>query len=449
MAEPELAPVIRDVIEQCKDKKRLSDGITACTTRMGDFTSEAEMQLAGIAMVPEARQLMTDALTQHWDATGNTVMTSRLAGREVIIGGGLHAAIYAASRTAMGFPRPVVLERGDASGIGGAFAMSMQPAFWLNSRSRPGPPGLPDQDKALNAIPGALLQPSMISSQEYISNADMAWLIRLALAQSTDVARGVTVTGLATNGGQVQLITSKGTIRCARVLDARGLGDPRFTGTSDRILNFPQFMARMGTMFPLRGMQQVAIIGGGNSGLCAAESLLGIAPGHASPIGLDYVSRADIYAPELNGQTCETFRAGQRGRYVRLAQMLDGNVSNPSARLRVVGSQGYPALVPGGVLVNDRTYDMAIMCTGYALPALRGTDFRNYGPVRATDLGTTLATRADNEVECYRIGPAASIPFSDGERAAGIAAEPASQVAMFRLAPRTAALAATLPALAS
>jgi hypothetical protein len=456
MAEPELAPVIRDVIEQCLDKKRLSEGITLCASRAADFASMTEMQLAGIAMVPEARQLMTAALTQYWSRPPAAAFTN-LAGREVIIGGGYHAAVYAASRVMAGFPKPVVLERNEPESVGGAFAMSMQPVFWLNSRNRPGPSGLPDQDKGLNFFPAGTGFPplAMLTSQEYADNALVAWLVRLLLAQFADVTPGVTVTSISgrvssPSGKSITLATNEGTLSCARVLDARGLGNPASKGDGERILSFPQFMARMGTPFPLRGLAQVAIIGGGNSGLCAAESLLGLAPGHTSTIGLDCVQRVDVYAPALSGLTCSEFREGKRGRYLRLAQYLEGNASSPSTRLRLAGQSGYPVPVPGGVLVNDRTYDLAIQCTGYMLPAL--TDSLSYGPRRgrgrSSSNGPVLAAQA-SPIESYRIGPAAGIGFTDAERAAGLAAEDASSVAMFRLGPRTAALATMLSAVSS
>lgn len=456
---------IRDVIDEIADRRRMSAGITACRERVNDFSGELEMQLAGIAMVPEARDYMTERLTQYWDEPASRSLAGLdLTGREVIIGGGYHAAVYCASRVRAGFPRPVVLERGTGEAVGGAFAMSMQPVFRLNSRSRPGPAGLPDQDKALNYIPGGIIQPGMLSSEEYSDNAIMAWAIRVTLAQFADVYCGVTVTGI--NGGPggsgsasgLSLKTSAGRLLAGRVLDARGCGDARedaqqaANGTT--ILTFPQMMARMGRMFPLRGMRQVAVIGSGNSGLCAAESLLGIAPGNSSAIGLDYVTRVDLYVKALPGtspeQTCSEFRKAQRGRYIRIAQFLRGNKSNPSTRLRIMPSseRAMASALPDGALVRERTYDMAVLATGFRLPVLDDpfgyTDVRA-GTGRTTGTGTILARRAF-PFQSYRIGPAAGIEFSNAEVAAGVAEVTANRVAMFRLGPRTAALASMLPA---
>jgi hypothetical protein len=451
-------PIIEKVIDDCTDRKRMSAGIDACQKREKDFRSALEMQLAGIAMIPEARARMTEKLSESWNgqqfkngriilASGNNVIPER---REIIIGGGLHAAIYAASRVRMGFPKPIVLERGSGQEVGGAFAVSMNPVFRLNSRTRPGTAGLPDQDKALNYIPGGLLQPDMVTSEEYIDNSLMAWLIRLTLAQYAIVIPSSTVTRIDTPGRRLsQVRLADGTpINAGRVLDARGLGGPKTTSiTSDFVLSFPQFMARMGTMFPLRGMQQVAVIGGGNSGLCAAESLLGIAPGHSSAIGLDYVQRVDLYAKNgIDGATCTEFRAGQRGRYIRLAQFLEGNASSPSTRLRVIPTAGYATPMPDGVIVNERTYDMAIRCTGYAIQAdLTTLSFSFVRKTPTVSTGTVLATRAA-PYQVYRIGVAADIPFSAAETDSGISDNPANKISIFRTAPRTAALATILPA---
>lgn len=445
-----LNPVIQSVIDKVIDRKRLSAGIDACETRRGDFANIREMQLTGLAMIPEARQLMSDTLTETWgNSTGRSFPESAtVRQREVVIGSGFSAAVYCANRVKMGFPKPLVLEQHSADRVGGAFAMSLNPVFRLNSRSRPGTVGLPDQDKALNYLPGGLLQPAMVSSEEYPTNADMAWLIRLTLAQYAVVYPDVTVTGIAPHGEKIEikLTTSAGEITPGRLLDARGTGtefaEKEANGTT--ILTFSQFMARMGGMFPLRGMQQFAIVGGGNSGLCTAESALGIAPGHTSAIGLDYVRRVDLYAPRIDGRSCDDFRQAQRGRYIRLAQYLAGNVSNPSTRLQVLRQSGYATPMPDGALVNDRTYDMAVLATGSALTSLN--DPFSYRPVRRRPADSTLAVKAV-PFECYRIGVAAGIEFSEAEISSGIADNPANQVAMFRNGPRIAALAAMLPGL--
>lgn len=454
MAEPiVLRPVIKNVLEEILDRNRAAAGIRACEQRQEDFSNRTEMELAGVAMIPEARQLMADAITRFW-AMQKFQLTAAVADyrqREIVIGAGFHAAVYCANRVLAGFPRPIVLEKSSAERAGGAFAVSLNPVFRLNSRSRPGGVGFPDQDRALNYLPGALLQPAMLSSEEYPSNADMAWLIRLTLAQYAEVYPGVTVTSIHPDPeGDNRMIasTSAGTITTGRVIDARGMGADAGTEQSDggRILTFTQLMNRMGDiMFPLRGMKQVAVIGAGDSGKCAVESLLGIAPGHTSPIGLDYVERVDWYTNGQISQSCSDFREGQRGRYIRIAQFLEGNVSNPLPRLRVMGAAGGYASPPSpdGVLVNDRNYDVAVLCTGMTRQVI-SSDLTYFAiRVRGSDLATALGLQA-KPLESFRIGPAADLPFSTAEQDSGITEIPANRVAMFRLAPRTAALASML-----
>lgn len=455
MAEQELVPLLRDTVEEISDRRRMTAGIEACRERQDDFSSVTEMTLTGIAMVPEARRMVNDRLTAYWDArTVKGLGSVSLFNREVIIGGGYHAAVYAACRVLMGYPRPIVLERGDGEAVGGAFAVSLEDVFGLNSRNRPGGAGLPDQDKSLNYLPAGtgIPQLSMITAREYPTNADIAWLIRLLLAQFAEVYTGITVTGLAAASSFRVRVRGSGGLddTVGRVLDARGLGDTaKPAGLGSAVLTFAEFMQRMGRMFPLRGVGQLAIIGGGNSGLCAAESALGIAPGSTSPVGLDYVNRVDLYATSLDGSTCDAFRSGSRGRYIRLAQFLDGNVSQPTTRLRIMSASGYASPMPAGVIVNDRTYDMAVLCTGAQRAAL--TDpFGRYDLVRPAGNGpdATAVASQGGSFETYRIGPAAGIDFSPAEVRAGVSEIPNNTVAMFRLGPRTASLAAYLKPLA-
>jgi hypothetical protein len=148
-------------------------------------------------------------------------------------------------------------------------------------------------------------------------------------------------------------------------------------------------------------------------------------------------------------QTCSEFREQQRGRYIRIGQFLDGNVSNPSTRLETFNGSGYATPMPDGVIVNDRTYDMAILCTGSRLPSLEdsGYSFFEVRTPAADDApsATVIGTQAA-PVPFFRVGPAAGIPFSNAEIRADVAGNAANIVAMFRLAPRTAALASLLGA---
>jgi hypothetical protein len=94
--------------------------------------------------------------------------------------------VYAAVRVLCGYPKPLVLERDERAG--GTFAMTARPTFYLNSRNRGGGAGLAgDQKSSLNYLPGAPIQAANVSMMEYQTNTDMAFVIRLALAQFADV----------------------------------------------------------------------------------------------------------------------------------------------------------------------------------------------------------------------------------------------------------------------
>src|SRR4029079_2231715 len=96
------------------------------------------------------------------------------------------AAVCARVRFCSGFTKPRVVERHDR--VGGAFAMTARPTFYLNSRNRAGTPGpAGDRGASLNCLPGAPIQAADVSMAEYQTNTDLAFTIRLALAQFADV----------------------------------------------------------------------------------------------------------------------------------------------------------------------------------------------------------------------------------------------------------------------
>lgn len=135
-----------------------SVGIEAMRARAGEFSSPLAATMAGIAVHGPSRREINGALDVMFareELRGVGVID------ELIVGGGLHAAIYSAVRVGEGFAKPVVLEARDRAG--GAFAFSEGPAFYLNSRNRPGPLGFPGESGALNVLPGAPFQPSDVS----------------------------------------------------------------------------------------------------------------------------------------------------------------------------------------------------------------------------------------------------------------------------------------------
>ncbi|WP_432830848.1 hypothetical protein [Dactylosporangium sp. CA-092794] len=421
-----------------------ADAMRAMAEREAEFPNRLAAQLTGIALDPAARGYADEFLDAYWadEARQQQTLSSAGTGREVIIGSGFHAAVYAAIRVRSGHPRPLVLERGPRAG--GTFAMTARPTFYLNSRNRAGNAGLAgDQTAALNHLPGAPIQASNVGMTEYQTNTEMAFVIRLALAQFADVVTNATVRAATPDSSGVQIeVAGRGPLPAGRLIDARGAGDPISQGFADgvSILTFGQFMARMGGMWPLRGVRRAAVVGSGDSAKCAVESLLGIAPQPLmAAAALDSVERIDWYAADLPG-TCGAWQQQIRGRYQAIGRYL-----RPDRLLTVLGRRARPVALPGAGLIDGRSYDLVVVCTGN-----QETDIDGLGLGACYDYRTpdeTIVAREHTDLPAFRVGPHARLPFTRQEQADGIADIPQNAVAMFRTAPKTAALAATLPAL--
>jgi hypothetical protein len=425
-------------------KAGASDGMRAMMQRESEFATTLAAKLTGLALDPAGRAYADQVLDTYWsdEQRQQDTLGASSRDREVIIGSGFHAAVYAAVRVRSGHPRPLVLER-DAR-AGGTFAMTARPTFYLNSRNRAGGAGLAgDQKAALNYLPGAPIQAANVGMREYQTNTEMAFVIRLALAQFADVVTNANVVSVERDAAGVQIqVDDRGSLSAGRVIDARGLGDPISRGFANgtSVLTFGQFMARMGGPWPLRGVRRAAVVGGGDSAKCAVESLLGIAPQpFMAAAALDHVDLIDWYAEDLP-DTCEQWQQQIRGRYQAIGRYL-----RPDRLLTVLGRRARPIALPGAVLIDGRTYDLVVVCTGNQETNLDGLDFASFYEYRTPDQATVA--REHYELPAFRVGPHARLPFTSQEQEDGIADIPQNEVAMFRTATKTAALAATLPAL--
>src|SRR6266508_1919021 len=187
-------------------RQAASEGMRAMTQRESEFPSPLAAKLTGIALDPNGRDLADKVLDAYWsdEPRQQDALSSGITDREVIIGSGFHAAVYAATRVLSGYPKPLVLERNERAG--GTFAMTARPTFYLNSRNRAGTAGLAgDQRASLNYLPGAPIQPANVSMVEYQTNTDMAFVIRLALAQFADVVTNAKVLSVARDGTGVEI----------------------------------------------------------------------------------------------------------------------------------------------------------------------------------------------------------------------------------------------------
>lgn len=438
---------IQHLLATVTDRSDTSQGLRSMMQRQSEFPSPLAAQLTGIALDADGRAAADQALDAYWSsqARRDELLGTRALDREVVIGSGFHAAVYAAVRVLSGYPKPLVLERNER--VGGTFAMTARPTFYLNSRNRTGFSGLAgDQASSLNYLPGAPIQAANVSMREYQTNTDMAFVIRLTLAQFAYVATSTTVTAVSGSGGGVDVdLGDRPSLRAARVIDARGLGDPSAQGDANgtTILTFPQFMARMAGRWPLRGVRRAAVIGGGDSAKCVVESLLGIAPQPLmAAAALDSVDRIIWYSTTLP-TTCEGWQEEIRGRYQAIGRYLRPDRYGVQ-RLNVIGRRARPVALPTTALVDGCAYDLAIVCTGNQESTVEGLGFDAFTEWLAPN-GEAVA-RIHYNLPAFRVGPAAQLPLTPREIDDGVASIAANQVSMFRTANKTAVLAASLPA---
>jgi len=433
----------------------LREGMAAAKKRRADFSNDLEMYLTGLGIDPGTRRYADDLLDQYW-AKQRTPLLRRLKGpgqqtkREVIIGSGFHAAAYAAVRVASGFPRPIVVDQAERAG--GIFAMTRRPLFYLNSSNRPGGPGfVQDFGAQPNYLPGAPVQPSNLSSAEFETNADMAWVIRMTLAQNAEVLTGFKIDNFRSGffGERPMLIGADGSeILVARVIDARGLGAPRDLGAANgtTVLTFPQFMERMDQPWPLRGVQRVAVIGDGDAARVSVEQLVGVGPQVNLAMANDRVELIDWYGKQLPS-TPSDWRNVERTRYLPIAKFLsNGKVG--TRKVRVFNRRVRAVALPDQALVQGRSYDLVVLATGWS-PSTRPPNLGGFSEDLVTySVGDLEVGRVgpsnDTVAQVFRVGPHARLGFNRYEEADDLDRK-TNEISMSRLGPKTAALAASLP----
>ncbi len=416
------------------------------------FPSQLAADLAGIYMNPVARAYLDARLDEAWRDNSSVYSRERVRGtREHVIGAGVHAAIYAATRARMGKGRPVVWEMrapGGAFSVGGG-----KPVFWLQSRNRPGIPGIPEQGN-LNYLPGAVLQPSHISAGEYPDNAAVRYCIRATLAAYADVQLD-TVRSYA-DDYSISITTQRyGRFDVGRVIDARGMGTDSAALLPERrmhIVTFFEFMDRMSTPFPLKGVRRLAVIGGGASGRGAIEAAVGIGPAsHFSMPELDWVRQIDWYASGLPGTNFENWvQNEQRPRSLEIARYLpraDTARKSESRRLRTFNQPATPVDGPESASIGSRSYDLVVVCAGLArrdgaMATVPGpASWAEFAPPSG---GISVARRLQAR-EVYAVGPVAKLPTTPNERNSLLTETvPGNEVSILRYGPKTASLAMAL-----
>lgn len=447
MAEVRTPDQVRAIINEIDLNSNLRIGMHAMMDRGGEMGSPLAAKLVGIGMHAPSRAHFNKRLDQWWSSSP---ALDRIRGKgivdEVVLGAGLHAAIYCAIRHRMGAPKPLVLEGKDR--VGGAFAYSLEPSFYLNSRNRPGKLGTPGRGEALNFIPGGIFQPVDLDCDEYQTNAALAFTIRASLAMYANVVPSTYAEAWTRNyDGYFNIeLRDRPIISTKRLIIATGLGETKVSSINlinkGGLFDYPTFLSRFDKPFPLRGMKKVAVIGAGDSGKTCVEALLGQGPySGMSPGSMDFPEKIDWYKVDPDESSREGFIKCNRSRYQGIARALprEGQSADQARIAPISRRPNYFELTYNGVFVDGAFYDAAILCTGFRAPYVsRDAQQRNNHSINGR-----IVARKPQDQEVYYIGPAAQI---EAEARSNVPADvPENNVAVFRYADRTAALAMSLP----
>ena len=365
---------------------------------------------------------------------------SKVQGQTFIWGGGFHAAVVAATMVECGKKPPVVVEI--EATTGGVFARAKM-NFRLNSQNgasiqsvvSPGPSRIPSlsPEDSLNRIPNSPYQVDNMSGMvEFPYSQDMAKAIQRTLQACTSE--------IITNGGYLQF-DGRG-----RIFDATG----DLLGTADRIFWAGGMIARpapegpsarkviSGFDFlksPVKDLDRVriAVVGAGATGATVVEWMLGqgVSAPASMPRSIHWYGGQSMPTDKMLWMSRKHARWAGIGR-----DMPEGGREGV---IRPYPELGY--VLPAGefVLVNDQVYDLVVQCTGFTpnpcpvSQAVEPYTIGNqtlgrwdpaYGKVFVVGAAAGLRLRVDTDPYPSRF--------------------PDSADAIFRLAPRTAALAASL-----
>lgn len=411
-----------------------------------EFTDPMRGMAAALAFYPEARQVFDEVLADE-EQQGDEIGDRNLF-EEVVVGGGLTAAIYAASAGTS----PLVVERGLR--LGGVFGITNTPVFALNSRNRPGELGGPGKGASLNNIPGGALQLADFTGAEYPSQDLFGLAIRFNLLWYAKVITETKVVKAKLVDDEYIELTLSGarTVYADKVVVATGIGDPVLgpaeLADSETVYSFNRFLRRVGKSGarPLDGLRKVAVIGSGDSGCATVGMLLGQEPlADRMSLSLDYVERIDWF-----GQQCisaEEFKEA-RSRYAGIARYMPRSKGDryyrvaprPGRTLNVERSSVLHRNL-SGELARYGPYDAIIVCTGFResqddiFAPLVSPFVPLFEDVTSED-GEVVARRYTG-TNVYRVGPCAKIPVGEEEDALTDVIPPNS-AANFRYARKTA-----------
>ncbi len=374
---------------------------------------------------------------------GNMTVPATVERREVIIGSGPAAATYVATRRAMGFPRPIVLEKNRT--LGGVFATTIN--FGMNSANlaslastaSPGPtriePMSPTDDQ--NLIPNSLYQVRDAGIDEYPHSFDMAKTVRRTLQEYAETYTEADL--LYDSGGLVATREGFGLGRATRIIFAGGLVEPAgIPQNCKAIMSGYAFLKR--PVRDLRGLK-IALLGNGATAASIAEFALGmgLTKPTSYPTNIHWYGGPTMPLSKLAWMSQYHARFAELGRHFPQENFASDVVAGGPIRPFSVQGQ----VVPAGdiAMVNGQVFDLVIMATGFdTAPCLvpMTSEIRIGGLCIARGNSPTnpLGSRV------FKIGTAAKILEAYGPYQSRF---DAAILSLSNQLPRVAALAAALP----
>ncbi len=435
---------------------------------------------AGISMSRRGSTLLELAIDRHTDCEAEQLWGLIIKGEaytsELVVGSGVHAAIYNSERMTADPKVPALTIDGGAS-AGGQFAGPEGPVWFLNTRTRPedpDAPNVPGGKGSLNTLERGVLQQSDISGSSYASQDTLALPTQVNHLLYSKVLNRTEVVRVEENNsdesGRPGLY--KVTLRCGeleeatvttdRLVFASGLGDPvtgfensdqdtqdiieeekaKFKrGEDAQIMTFEQFAERVGDEsdpFPLRPFGWVAVIGPGDGGAVAAEYLLGSGPStRMSSTQLDQVQ--EVFWIGQKAETREEYMQSSRQRYRNLGLEFPVDTKSGYAhRLTPIPTRAYKIertedgrikILHGrretdGTIthVDDVVVDHVVLATGFkkktekiCSSVLKPDHEGKVDEFVTVDDGWAIARRYSG-TQIYIVGPAAELPVSRQDR---------------------------------
>jgi len=362
-----------------------------------------------------------------------------VAGRDVIFGAGVHAAIYAATRAAVGFGPPVVFEQNLAAG--GVFAqltefrMNSVNAASVQSVQTGGPsrivPLSPSDD--LNWIPNSRHQvKDRGGAWEYPSSVAMCRAVQLTLKDHADMYTGAK--GMTFNRrGQVFTPDGDDLGVARRIIFAGGVVQKDDIPRGPAILSGFDFLRKpVQDLAPLK----IAIVGGGDTASQVAEFMVG--QGLTAPS--TFPCQIDWYGTDAMPVTKDGWMVTAHARWAGLGRHFPQDGLRPGV-IRPFPLRGKVTSLGNAAMVNGQVYDLAVLCTGVK-PAPCPVFVPDVYSVGGMNVAKANGSQTlDGVPTVFTIGIAAELQVAYKPYKSRFAA---AQDAIYNLGPRTAALAASL-----